>query len=105
MEYLYSGDTGAKSDPLRLSDRLIGLELTGISDDGSVLGYTSELSSLQSRAQLKSILLGDGWTLVDDNNLGLLSFKRESMNATGFSCMFVQCIPVGSESSIVVQLW
>ena len=104
-EYLNHAGSEEKEDPLGLIDRIAGFELTGISNDDSVLGYTSETSCLQSAFQLKEALQADGWTLTSDNGLGLMSFQRDKENGSDASYLLVQCMSVGQESSIVIQRW
>jgi len=92
-------------DPLHLTDRLSSFELTGVSADYLVIGYSSELSCQQSSAQIRTVLQADGWVLFDDNGQSMLSFRRDNPDAFGTSALFVQCIPLGQGSSIVVQRW
>lgn len=93
------------SDPLKLTDHVAAFTLTGVSEDGSVIGYSSELSWEQSSGLLKQALQRDGWSVVDDNGSGLLSLYHEGPEPKQGASLFVQCIPIGQESSIVVQRW
>ncbi|MCL1847614.1 MAG: hypothetical protein FWF91_06600 [Coriobacteriia bacterium] len=104
-EYLLAGEVDSQVDPLRLTERLAGLELVGVSDDGAVIGYASELSWSQVAVLLKSALEADGWILVDDSGQGILSFQHDGLGTVVGSRLLIQCLAVGQESSIVVQRW
>jgi len=131
-QYLLTEAYGEQDDPLGLVNRISCFELTGVCADGSVIGYASDMSWQQSSMLLTSILLSDGWVLLDNNGQGLLSFQRKIADSTGstgaadgkdgrnstgaagtsgsagtsgFTFLFVQCMSLGQGSSIVVQRW
>ena len=103
--YLLGGIPASQSDPLGLMGRIPYLELTGVSADGSVIGYTSELPVHLCASQLTATLVSDGWILYDDNGAGFLSFYHEEPGSVGNSALFVQLIAVGKESVIVINRW
>ena len=101
----FADDPCSEGDPLRLVNRVAALELIGVSGDGSVIGYASDLSSELCLTQLTIVLEADGWTLFDNNGMGMLSFYRATKSEAESSTLFVQCIPIGQGSSIVINRW
>jgi hypothetical protein len=104
-EYLLTGTTASDKDPLVLTDFLTGLELTGVSEDGSIVGYMSERSATELCLDLKDVLQRDGWSIDDDEGQGVLSFYRVEAENPGENTLLVQCLPVGQGSSLVIKRW
>jgi len=104
-EYSLGSIAASQSDPLGLTGRIPYLELTGVSADGSVIGYTSELPVHLCASQLTATLVSDGWILYDDNGAGFLSFYLEKAGSTNSSALFVQIVAVGRESTVVINRW
>ena len=101
----YTNDYSTGGDPLCLVGRVATLELVGVSDDGLVIGYASDLDARLCVMHITGALRADGWILFDDNQEGLLSFYRVTKSETESSTLFIQCIAVGHGSSIVVNRW
>lgn len=104
-EYLLSGTELPEEDPLSLTDSLAGLELVGISEDGSIVGYTSEQSATELCQSLKDVLRPDGWSTDDANGQGVLSFYRAASDGAGEATLLVECLSVGQGSSLVIKRW
>jgi hypothetical protein len=103
--YLLSGVAAPDGDPLSLTGVLAGLELTGVSEDGSIVGYMSGQSVAELCLSLKDVLQLDGWSIDDDNGQGVLSFYRAGPDGTGKAALLVQCLPAGQGSSLVIKRW
>ena len=101
----YTNDYRTGGDPLCLVGRVATLELVGVSDDGSVIGYASNLDARSCVMHITGALRADGWILFDDNQEGLLSFYRVTKSETESSTLFIQCVAVGHGSSIVINRW
>jgi len=125
-QHLFAETFEVQDDPLNLVNRITGFELIGVSEDGRVIGYASDMPWQQSSVLLTMILQVDGWVLLDNNGQGLLSFQRDvtgaevatgatsatgatgatgATNTTGTTCLFIQCLSSGQGSSIVIQRW
>ena len=101
--YLYAGAPMDQKDPLCLVGRIPYLELTGVSADGSVIGYASIYPAQSCAIQLIAVLEADGWMLYDNNGAGFLSFYQREAKGADSSTLFVQLIAVGRESAIVIN--
>ena len=101
----YVIDSNTSEDPLSLVNRVATLELVGVSNDGSVIGYASDLPVQFCVLQMTIVLETDGWILFDDNKEGLLSFYRTAKSETEKTTLFVQCLSVGQGCSIVINRW
>jgi hypothetical protein len=114
-QYLLSGDELCLDDPLSLTAAVVGLELTGTSADGKVVGYSSNESVRQTCSRLSLALQSDGWILESDDGQGLLNFTKlsdgsqqladASMDGSYTVGLFVQCVPAGGGSAVVVSRW
>ena len=114
-QYLLSGDKAQLDDPLSLTAAVTELELTGVASDGSVIGYSSDEPVRQTCSKLSLALQSDGWLLESDDGQGLLNFTRlpgteqqivdaseKDLQQLG---LFVQCVPAGGGSAVVVSRW
>jgi len=104
-ENLNTGIPANQADPLGLFGRIPALELTGVSADGTVIGYTSEYSLQICAMQLKTALEADGWILLENSGGSFLSFYLEKSKTVDSATLFVQCIAVGNETAIVINRW
>ena len=114
-QYLLFGDRAHPDDPLSLTAAVSGFELTGVALDGSVIGYSSNDSVRQTCSKLSLALQSDGWVLESDDGQGLLNFTRlsgaewrlagASEKGSQQSGLFVQCVPTGCGSAVVVSRW
>jgi hypothetical protein len=104
-DYLLFNGAEPGNDPLSLTGAIPGLELTGVSKDGSIVGYASDGTVTELCLSLKDALGRDGWTLDDDNGQGVLSFCRDGQGGGAEAALLAQCLPVGQESSLVIKRW
>jgi hypothetical protein len=88
-----------------LTGSISGLELTGVSEDGSIVGYASDKPVVELCLDLEDVLRRDGWTLDEDGGQGVLSFCRGGQDGLSEDSLLVQCLSVGQGSSLVVKRW
>lgn len=101
----YLSDTAAQPqyDPLSLLDS--GFELTGISQDGRVIGYATDVSVGEAAVRMKDVLQSQGWVLASDTNQGILTFEGQGDKVGGSIGCLVQFSSLGEGCAIVAQMW
>ena len=105
MDYLLAADNVAGVDPLNLVGRVAYLELTGVSDDGLIIGYASDRGCEDVSALVMLALQDDGWVVVDCSDAALLSLQYAGGDMAMGTNLLVQCMSVGQGSSFVLQRW
>jgi hypothetical protein len=104
LEYL-SASANVQQDSLGLIENYPGLELTGISQDGSVIGYASDEPLEVTILRTNTALQMGGWISGSDTNRGISSFSRHDIDtATQQGCL-VQFTALEQGCAIVIQRW
>jgi roadblock/LC7 domain-containing protein len=99
FDYLLNASTDMPVDPLGISTQ--GLELVGVSDDGTVVGYASESDVAQTVAVLDQAMCARGWSMLEMDVRGVSSYVGQG--ESGAYVLFT-CSARNGGASIVAQL-
>ena len=102
---LINSDTKfSESIPDNYSDEIVDpAQLNGsqvkIDKSGNVVGFTLKINAIQSFCLIKDKLISNGWNYVESGSASSASFYKDEGK---YRWLFLNCIDVGGESSVVL---